>query len=192
MPPLTTGLMTEAFALGSGPLISPDMKTLTAALALTLSAAAAPGSAQESSPAVSETASEAEAEMPVYDRWVADPTQIFDGSESDLAALQWRLRPVVVFAESEFDPNFQRQMELLAVRPEDLAERDVILIRDTDAANPSALRLQLRPRGFMLALIGKDGTVYLRKPFPWDVRELSRSIDKMPIRQQEIEDRRGT
>ena len=39
-------------------------------------------------------------------------------------------------------------------------------------------------------LIGKDGTVYLRKPFPWSVREISRSIDKMPLRQQEIRDRR--
>ena len=26
------------------------------------------------------------------------------------------------------------------------------------------------------------------KPFPWDVRELTRSIDKMPTRQQEIRD----
>ncbi len=43
----------------------------------------------------------------------------------------------------------------------------------------------------MLVLVGKDGSVYLRKPFPWDVRELSRSIDKMPLRQQEMRDRRG-
>ncbi|MEM9709036.1 MAG: DUF4174 domain-containing protein [Pseudomonadota bacterium] len=41
----------------------------------------------------------------------------------------------------------------------------------------------------MLTLIGKDGTVKLRKPRAWDVRELSRSIDKMPLRQDEI--RRG-
>ena len=40
----------------------------------------------------------------------------------------------------------------------------------------------------MLTVIGKDGGVKLRKPFPWDVRELSRSIDKMPLRQQEIRD----
>ena len=42
----------------------------------------------------------------------------------------------------------------------------------------------------MLVLIGKDGSVYLRKPFPWSVREIGRSIDKMPLRQQEIRDRR--
>jgi len=52
------------------------------------------------------------------------------------------------------------------------------------------VRRELRPRGFMLALVGKDGQIKLRKPAPWDVRELSRSIDKMPMRQQEIRDRR--
>jgi len=35
-------------------------------------------------------------------------------------------------------------------------------------------------------LIGKDGNVKLRKPFAWGMRELSRVIDKMPMRQQEI------
>ncbi len=49
----------------------------------------------------------------------------------------------------------------------------------------SDLRTKLRPRGFMLVLMGKDGEVKLRKPLPWTVRELSRSIDKMPMRQRE-------
>jgi hypothetical protein len=44
----------------------------------------------------------------------------------------------------------------------------------------------------MMALLGKDGGVRLRKPLPWDTRELSRVIDKMPMRQQEIEDRRAS
>ena len=35
-------------------------------------------------------------------------------------------------------------------------------------------------------LIGKDGQVKLRKPSPWNIREIARVIDKMPIRQQEI------
>ena len=42
----------------------------------------------------------------------------------------------------------------------------------------------------MLVIIGKDGSVKQRKPLPWNVRELSRSIDKMPLRQQEMRDRR--
>jgi hypothetical protein len=43
----------------------------------------------------------------------------------------------------------------------------------------------------MLVLIGKDGQIELRKPAPWDVREITRSIDKMPLREQEVEDRRA-
>ena len=101
----------------------------------------------------------------------------------------WTARPVVVFADSPADPAFRLQMELLLERPEALVERDVVVIVDTDPAGRSALRLKLRPRGFMLVIIGKDGEVELRKPAPWDVREISRTIDKMPLRQQEIRDR---
>ncbi|HHC29877.1 MAG TPA: DUF4174 domain-containing protein, partial [Rhodobacterales bacterium] len=56
----------------------------------------------------------------------------------------------------------------------------------TDPAAKSPIRQELRPRGFALVLIGKDGFKYLRKPLPWDVREITRSIDKMPLRQDEI------
>ncbi|MEL7099520.1 MAG: DUF4174 domain-containing protein [Pseudomonadota bacterium] len=104
----------------------------------------------------------------------------------DLDQFKWTHRPVVVFADSPFDPAFTEQMELLRARPEALAERDVVVLVDTDPSEASALRQALRPRGFMMVLIGKDGGVKLRKPSPWDVREISRSIDKMPMRQQEI------
>lgn len=103
----------------------------------------------------------------------------------------WVARPLVVFADSPNDPRYIEQMELIAARPEALLSRDVVVITDTDPAARSAIRQELRPRGFDIVLIGKDGMKYLRKPFPWDVRELSRSIDKMPIRIRELEDARG-
>ena len=110
--------------------------------------------------------------------------------ESNLKDFLWEKRPIVVFADTERDPAFIRQLELLEDRKEALAERDVVILTDTDPDAMSELREELRPRGFMLVLIGKDGGVKLRKPFPWSVRELSRSIDKMPMRQQELRDRR--
>ena len=122
------------------------------------------------------------------DTWSEDPTTIFDASEVELDAFRWVARPVVVFADAPQVPAFQSQMELLETRLEALVERDVVIIVDTAPAERSDIRRKLRPRGFMLVLIGKDGGVKLRKPFPWDVRELSRQIDKMPIRQQEIRD----
>jgi hypothetical protein len=122
--------------------------------------------------------------------WRVEPGRIFVASDVDLEALQWVARPVVVFANSARDPAFLQQMQEIAAEFPRLLERDVIVIADTDPENPSALRDRLRPRGFMLALIGKDGEIELRKPQPWTVRELSRSIDKMPLRRQEIRDRR--
>lgn len=104
----------------------------------------------------------------------------------------WTQRPVVVFADSENDPRFAQQIELLTRQSEALADRDVVVLTDTDPDALSPLRETLRPRGFMLVLIGKDGGVKLRKPFPYDVRELSRTIDKMPMRQREIRERRGS
>jgi len=124
--------------------------------------------------------------LPVVERWKVNPLTIFIGAEVKLEDLKWIARPVVVFADSENDPAFQDQLRLLLARPDALSERDVVLITDTDPAAQSEVRLKLRPRGFMLALIGKDGEVKLRKPLPWDVRELTRSIDKIPMRQREM------
>ncbi|MGR3504046.1 DUF4174 domain-containing protein [Pseudaestuariivita sp.] len=131
-------------------------------------------------------------ETPVEEAAMTDAPLIRDGAEVDLSEFRWTARPIVVFADSPADPAFQRQIALLTAREYELRERDVIVFTDTDPDGESALRTQLRPRGFMLALIGKDGGVKLRKPLPWDVREISRVIDKMPQRQQEIRDRRAS
>ncbi|CTQ33018.1 DUF4174 domain-containing protein [Jannaschia rubra] len=128
--------------------------------------------------------------LPVPERWAADPTQVFEASEVDLRELQWLARPVIVFANSPRDPSFVEQMEKLLSEVDRLVERDVILIADTDPDARTEVRQRLRPRGFMLALIGKDGEINLRKPLPWTVRELSRTIDKMPVRQREMQERR--
>lgn len=106
----------------------------------------------------------------------------------DLSEFKWKKRPIMVFADSENDPAFEKQMEYLRARPEELLIRDVIVLTDTDPAARSPLRLKMRPRGFMLVLVDKEGGIELRKPFPWDVREITRSIDKMPTRQREIRD----
>lgn len=100
----------------------------------------------------------------------------------------WLKRPVIVFADTPADPNFQEQLALLLERPEELIERDVVLIVDTDPDAGTGIRTKLRPRGFMLTLFGKDGKINLRKPFPWDVREITHAIDKWPLRQKEIRD----
>lgn len=113
----------------------------------------------------------------------AAPVAAFDGP---LSQYLWQKRPVVVFADTALDPNFIEQLSLLERAREALDLRDVVVLTDTDPSIASELRKLYRPRGFQLLLIGKDGEVKLRKPFPWSVRELSRAIDKMPMRRQEI------
>ena len=102
--------------------------------------------------------------------------------EADLLFLR---RPVIIFADSPNDPAFLRQMELLSRYSAELAARDVILVTDPDPANPSELRRKLRPRGFSLVLMDKDWKPSIRKPLPWEGREIVNSIDKMPIARTE-------
>lgn len=123
----------------------------------------------------------------------ADGPDMLEFRETGMSTLEdflWRARPVVVFADSEFDPRYTEQIALLQEGAAELFERDVVVLTDTDPDAMSPLRTELRPRGFMLVLIGKDGAIRLRKPFPWDAREISRSIDKTPLRQQEVRIRR--
>lgn len=114
---------------------------------------------------------------------------IIDASTVRLDDLKWEKRPVVVFADTPEDPSFQLQMKRITDRPEALYDRDVVVITDTDPTAKSDVRLRLRPRGFSLVLMDKDGAVMIRKPLPWDVREISRAIDKMPMRREELLER---
>jgi len=116
----------------------------------------------------------------------APELQILDAVDVDLNDFLWVSRPIIIFADSPADPRVAQQLALLEDRPVPLFERDVVVILDDDRRDDTEIRESLRPRGFMLVIMGKDGEVELRKPAPWDVREITRTIDKMPLRQQEV------
>lgn len=100
----------------------------------------------------------------------------------------WEKRPVVIFADSPDDPAYRTQMDYIERDMPSLEERDVVVITDTDPAARTAVRQKLRPRGFSMVILDKDGEIKMRKPLPWNVREIARAIDKFPLRRQEIED----
>lgn len=150
------------------------------ALALATATVALPLTAQDQSEAAVETAAPSERTLP-----------IIDAATVELDDFLWTNRLVVVFADTPADPRFAEQMQLLQSRPFDLIERSVVVLTDTDPDAQSSVRTALRPRGFQVTLIGKDGEVELRKPSPWSARELSRSIDKMPLRQQEVREQKA-
>jgi hypothetical protein len=132
-------------------------------------------------PTVTETGGDTEA--------VEKPFGPVSAAEVVFADLLYVKRPIVVFADSPNDPNFVRQMELIGRNLSALEERDVIVLTDTDPAARSEVRLKLRPRGFSLVILDKDLNPVIRKPLPWDVREITAVIDKMPLRRQEVLER---
>ncbi len=107
-----------------------------------------------------------------------------------LEELRWIARPLVLFADTPNDPRFRQQLDLLQERSQELTERDVVLLIDTDPGASGPLRIALRPRGFNLVLIDLDGTVVQRRPSPTTARELINQIDRLPSRRQEIGSRR--
>jgi hypothetical protein len=82
-----------------------------------------------------------------------------------------------------------REMELLARDPIQLSDRDALLIVDTDPDARTEVRQKFRPRGFSLVLMEKDGNAVIRKPLPWELREITNAIDKFPLRRQEVLER---
>lgn len=121
---------------------------------------------------------------------IAPGLQILDASAVDIDTLLWEWRILAVMADTPNDPAFIRQMRDIRERAGELFDRDVVVVIDSDRTSGSALRQRLRPRGFMLAIIDKDGEVKQRRPAPRDVRELSAVIDRFPLRRQEIMERR--
>ena len=111
---------------------------------------------------------------------------VSDGTfgQFDIDGYKWQKRLFIILAESPNDPRFVEQMQYFEGAEQFLVERDVVVLWDTNPGAASALRRKFRPRDFVILLVGKDGTVFLRKPTPWNVRELSNAIDKLPIRQQ--------
>lgn len=112
------------------------------------------------------------------------------GADVTIEQFHWDLRPVVVFADGPNDPLFLRQMEWINRDLGPLSDRDVVVIVDTDPDARTSVRQRLRPRGFSLVLMDKDGEVKRRMPQPQTVREITRTIDRFPLRRQEMLEQR--
>lgn len=153
------------------------------ALAVTLALALAPAALA----AQDDPAPEVEAAVEA----VAEPEglRILDARDVALDSFLWEWRIVAVLANTPNDPAFLAQMRDIEARADYLFERDVVVLTDTDPAAQSDLRQRLRARGFMLAIIEKDGAIAQRRPAPRDAREIAAIIDRFPLRRQEMLER---
>ncbi|MBS8226716.1 DUF4174 domain-containing protein [Vannielia litorea] len=103
-----------------------------------------------------------------------------------LKVYRWQNRPVLLFADNPEDAQYRIAVEALRGAFDGLAERDIVVLTDTDPASPSALRTRLAPMGFAMYLVGKDGGIKLRSDTPIRVETLFETIDSMPMRQREM------
>ena len=117
-----------------------------------------------------------------------------------LDQLQWKKRPLLVFASQSDARPFEQQIVLLNESQPGLADRDMAIIRvlgnnqatvdGKELTQQSIERLRSEFRvptdQFTVILVGKDGTEKLRRTEPVSMRDLFELIDSMPMRQREI------
>lgn len=111
---------------------------------------------------------------------------VLDAREIDVRDFIWSRRIIVIMADTPDDPVFNRQVEALRAAEADMLLRDVVIVIDAHPNDRSPLRQVLRPRGFMSAIIDKDGEVKARRPAFRTAREWIAVIDRFPTRRQEM------
>lgn len=127
----------------------------------------------------------------------------FQGIEFKLSDYQWQNRILLVFAPSTGSSQYRQQMQVWQADMAGTNDRDLKLVqilatgasqvdgRSLSSASVEKLRQQfgIPPEEFAAILVGKDGTEKQRSQAPIDLAALFRTIDAMPMRQQEMNSR---
>lgn len=125
------------------------------------------------------------------------------GVEFKLSDYQWQNRILLVFAPSTDSSQYRQQMQTWQADAAGTDDRDLKLVqilgtgesqvdrRSLSSASAERLRQQfgILPEEFAVILVGKDGTEKQRSQAPIDLAMLFRTIDAMPMRQQEMRSR---
>ncbi|MBD1870505.1 DUF4174 domain-containing protein [Cyanobacteria bacterium FACHB-471] len=131
---------------------------------------------------------------------VAAPSDHSQSVEFNLSDYQWQHRILLVFAPSIGSSDYQQQMQAWQADVAGTDERDLKLVQvwetgesqvngqPISSASVERLRQQfeITPEEFAVILVGKDGTEKQRSQTPIDLAVLFRTIDAMPMRQQEM------
>ncbi len=123
-----------------------------------------------------------------------------------LDRMRGRYRPLVVFQPGK-DEGLDDQLNLLTEYRSDLIARQVMLVlrpyawagvvdnriltfRSWEEDQDLRRRFGVRDNEFTVILIGKDGTEKQRWHKPLTIDELRDAVDKMPMRQEEMRERK--
>lgn len=121
-------------------------------------------------------------------------------AEFRLSDYQWQNRILLVFAPSTGSSDYRQQMQIWQADQTGVDDRDLKLVqiletgesqvdgRSISSASAERLRQQfgITPEEFAVILVGKDGTEKQRSQALMDLAMLYRTIDAMPMRQQEM------
>lgn len=114
--------------------------------------------------------------------------------------LRWQRRPLLIFAPDQTSDSLQKQTEPITDVREKIDERDMAILQivgsrgtiDGQPLTSESVR-QLRSRydidqdQFAVLLVGKDGTVKLKRNEPVAWKTLFERIDSMPMRKREMQ-----
>ncbi len=108
-----------------------------------------------------------------------------------LRASHWQKRVLLIGAPTASQADFQHQKKLLAAVPDELRERDFVVLElpydQLSAADRQYWQRELKQplTGFVVVLVGKDGGVKRSETQPLAPTDLFGTVDKMPMRRQE-------
>lgn len=112
--------------------------------------------------------------------------------EQTLRNSRWKKRVLLIAAPSVEQADFTTQKALLAASKADLDERDFLVLEVLYHQLPAtdlrflAEKLGVQSPGFAAVLIGKDGGVKEKSSRPIPPADLFGTVDKMPMRRQEM------
>jgi hypothetical protein len=122
---------------------------------------------------------------------------------SGLEPYEWENRVLIIFEDAGAKQSWAQE-SLVMVGDQHFEERDMVVLRISDEVEPlvgeaapgidaRALRRELGvgDTAFRTVLIGKDGGVKLKSSSPICAATLFNTVDAMPMRRQEISERRA-
>lgn len=113
--------------------------------------------------------------------------------EQTLRESRWKKRVLLIAAPTTEQADFKAQKALLKANEKELAERDClvleVLYEQLSAADQQLLtqKTGIKPPQFAVVLIGKDGGVKQKSNRPISPAELFGTVDKMPMRREEMQ-----
>jgi hypothetical protein len=125
------------------------------------------------------------------------------GVEFRLSDYQWQHRILLVFAPSTDSSDYRQQIQIWQADQAGVADRYLKLVEvlgteesqvdgqpiSAEAADGLRRQFGVSVEEFAVILVGKDGTAKQRSQAPMDLAMLYRTIDAMPMRQQEMRSR---